>query len=69
MTDAERIADLTERLRMVPVLAHVKAFDSLIGALEDRKITLADLHRVVSPERIRAALIEPRALRTPPHHA
>lgn len=76
MTDTEHIADLTtrnaeltERLRMVPIEAHVRAFSALVMALEDRKLTHADLHRAVSPERIRAAFIQPRPLRAMTHHA
>jgi hypothetical protein len=58
-----RNAELVERVRVIGITKWVHDFDSIICALEERKLSLSDLTRAVSIERIRAAL-------TPPsHHA
>jgi hypothetical protein len=57
MTEAEyiaRVAELEREIRLIKIAHHLNHFSNLVSAIEDRKLSLADLTTVVSIERIRA---------------
>jgi hypothetical protein len=59
MNSAETIARLEEEIRFLRIGRHLKHIDEIVNAVEDKKLTLDDLTRVVSIERLRAIFCKP----------